>query len=210
MNEADVMKLRITFRDNFHTTGRIHGSTIDVLRDKDGRPYIPGSHTKGVVRTEAERIWFSAKGLEPCNITDMKEGFRCPNEEKCPICGMFGYPNQRDTEYREGVLRFYDARMAKGEVSPLRTHVSMNREKESGVDGGLYSEKIMEAGSVFEGFIVIRRPLKPEEEGLLKGAVASAGWYGLGKDRSRGLGGAEMELLPSSIDELVESMGVRK
>ena len=209
MNETGVMKLRIRFVENFHTTGRITGSVIDVLRSKNG-PYIPGSHIKGVVRTEAERIWFSAKGLEPCNITEMKEGFHCPNEGKCPICGMFGFPNQKDKEYREGVLRFYDAVQKNVKLSPIRTHVSMDREKESGVKGGLYSEKSIEANSVFEGFIVIRRPLTEEEEGLLRGAVESAGWYGLGRDRSRGMGGAEMEVVSSNIEELVEEMGVRE
>lgn len=214
-----VMKLRIELKDDFHTSGSAQGSRCDVLRCGE-KFIIPGSHLKGVIRTEAERIWFSAMDLKPCRITYMTERFHCTNPGACPICTMFGKPNQRDdlegqgegaAGYQEGVLRFYDAIMVQGGRSPSpRTHASIDRGTESNVSGALYSVSVLGRGSVFEGFVVMRHEMTEKENRLLRGAVASAGWYGLGKERSRGLGRVEMTLTESSMEELIEELTEKK
>ena len=188
------MELRINLKDDFHTTGLEKGSTIDVLKDNEGNFYIPATHIKGVVRTEAERLL----DVE-CHITSIDEGDKiitCPNPEnaECPICRMFGSPNLEGKEFLVPKLRFIDFRSNGNEVS-TRTHVSIDRDKCSKTNKALYAEKTVPKGTEFTGYIMIRKikeELSDKEGKLLKGAIHSASHYGFGSNRSRGLGGVEI------------------
>ena len=194
MDDFKIMELRIKLKEDFHTTGLEKGSIIDVLKDIEGNFYIPATHIKGVVRTEAERL------LEVgCRITDIDENDKiitCTNPEKaeCPICRMFGSPNLEGKEFLVPKLRFLDFHSEENEVS-TRTHVSIKRGTGSKTDEALYAEKTVPKDTEFTGYIMIRKikeELKDKEEKLLKGAVYSASHYGFGSNRSRGLGGVEI------------------
>jgi len=186
-------------KDDFHTTGLAKGSTIDVLKDNKGNFYIPATHIKGVIRTEAERL--SSDVDSECYITDIyKEGKKngklrtCSdpqNNLKCPICRMFGSPNLEGKEFLVPKLRFLDFHSEGNEVS-TRTHVSIDRDKGSKTNKALYAEKTVSKGTEFTGYIMIRKELNDKEEKLLKGAIYSASHYGFGSNRSRGLGGVEI------------------
>ncbi len=194
MNGFKIIELRIKLKDDFHTTGLEKGSTIDVLKDNEGNFYIPGTHIKGVVRTEAERLF----GVG-CQITDIDKESKiskiktCTNPEtnECPICRMFGSPNLEGKEFLVPKLRFLDFHSDGNEAS-TRTHVSIKRDTGSKTDKALYTEKTVPKGTEFTGYIMIRKELNNKEEKLLKGAIYSASHYGFGGNRSRGLGGVEI------------------
>jgi len=191
----NVWEIEVKLLSDLHTSGERRGSVVDIMR-RDGKPYLPASHVKGVVRTEAERIWFGCKGERPCYITDMKEKriWCCDdsNNYGCPVCGMFGVPEQEKKEgdeYTEAKIRFTDFYLTGKESE--RPHVRIDRKTGSKRRRALYSERTVSRGGSFRGFIIIR-DLNDEEEGLLEGALHSASDYGFGGGRSRGLGLAEI------------------
>ncbi len=157
---------------------------------RNGRPYLPGSHVKGVVRTEAERIWFGRSGKRLCYITGGNgEKIRdCddPNTCECPVCRVFGVTEQeKKGKYTEAKIRFTDFYLTGKESE--RPHVRIDRKTGSKGERALYSERTVSRGGSFRGFIIIR-DLNDKEEGLLEGALHSASDYGFGGGRSRGLG----------------------
>ncbi|MDD4497923.1 MAG: RAMP superfamily CRISPR-associated protein, partial [Methanosarcinaceae archaeon] len=99
-----IWKITLLADSDFHTYGDSKGSTLDYLKDADGFPYIPGTHIKGVMRTEAERLLRSTEGID-CWITgDLDlEGASEENKRKiktcealergeygCDVCRVFG------------------------------------------------------------------------------------------------------------------------
>jgi CRISPR/Cas system CSM-associated protein Csm3 (group 7 of RAMP superfamily) len=191
----NVWEIEIKLLSDLHTSGERRGSVVDIMR-RDGRPYLPASHVKGVVRTEAERIWFGCKGERPCYITDVKDRriWDCddPNNYGCPVCGMFGVPEQerrKGDKYTEAKIRFTDFYLTGNESE--RPHVRIDRKTGSKGRRALFSERTVSRGGSFRGFIIIR-DLNDKEEGLLEGAFHSASDYGFGGGRSRGLGLVEI------------------
>ena len=187
----NVWRLRIELINDFHTSGVKTGSTIDVLRERyiqDDRPkeryIIPATHIKGVMRSEAKRIWGKREEI-----------FR-----------LFGPEEQEGKEfYEEPILKFTDARAKKAQVAE-RARVRIDRNTGSHAERGLFSEKVICSGSVFVGFILSGHQLNEEEERILKGSLTSASHYGLGKSRSSGLGQVKIELQPSSVQEVIKEM----
>jgi len=186
-----IWRLCIETLNAYHTSGSRKGATIDVLREKyihngerKERLIIPATQIKGVLRSEATRIWGS----------------------KEEITALFGPDKQEGMDvYEEPVLKFTDAR-AKEVQTVERIHVKIDRATGSHSERGLFSEKAIPAGTVFTGFILSRRPLSDKEKKILNSSLLSASHYGLGKSRSSGLGLVRMSIHPCSREDLIMEM----
>jgi len=195
-----ILKLSMVFKNEFHTTGETKGSIIDFLKDSNDIPYIPATHIKGIMRTEAERILRSVENI-PCYITgdprSNKMNVTLCDEVKnggfrCDVCRIFGVPNkQGGRDYREGKVRITDFRTEKDVLAVSRTHVSINRGTQTKSGHALFNMLSVPAKTRFTGYIIVRDVLTDTEEKLLHASIHSMAHYGIGKDRSRGLGGID-------------------
>ena len=202
----NIWRITLVATSDFHTSSEAKGSTIDYLRNIDKRPYIPGTHIKGVMRTEAERILRCIKDID-CWITgdimvdaseDKKRPFKTCEELKngrygCDVCRVFGMPHFiDDKKYREGKIRVTDFTANDEVVSASRMHVSIDRDTLSKKKSALFRTRVVPAGCQFTGYI-ITKTLEETEIKLLKGSLHSMVHYGLGGERSRGLGSFDIE-----------------
>jgi CRISPR/Cas system CSM-associated protein Csm3 (group 7 of RAMP superfamily) len=211
--------LRITLKatSDFHTMGGVQGSTIDYLRNNKGVPYILGTHIKGLMRTEAERIGRSISDFKPMIsednekltederrslLTEHELKLREVNPDVCSVFGSIHTDGQQD--YSEGKIRVTDF-MADREIRPTaRMHVSIDRDYLSNKKGALFRTRAVPAGSVFTGFVIARN-LEDHEDKLLTGSIYSMAHYGIGGERSRGLGGFEVtDIEQIGYDEFIK------
>lgn len=208
----DIWQVTLKLKTDFITSGDARGSLIDLLQDDKKRLFIPATHIKGVVRTEAERIY---PEKPTCFITGSPDGTKeepseitvCNNpiNGKCPICRLFGAPNQRRVSYFHPILRFIDF-YCSDRNTMIRTHVSINRESGAKRGEALFAKRLVSKGSEFTGYVLMSEKLSDDERNLLCGAFYSAAHYGFGSDRSRGLGTVEVSITGSSVDALKENL----
>jgi len=218
----NIWRIRLVATSDFHTSSESKGSTIDYLRNIDDIPYIPGTHIKGVMRTEAERILRYTEDID-CWITgdihlegaseDKKRPYKTCEELKrgeygCDVCRVFGMPHGTvDVNYREGKIRITDFIADSTVVSASRMHVSINRNTLSKRDSALFRTRVVPAGCQFTGYI-ITKTLEENERKLLKGSMHSMAHYGLGGERSRGLGSFNIESFePISYEDFLKEGG---
>lgn len=204
----DIWQITLTLKTDFITSGDTRGSLMDVLEDDKNRLFIPATHIKGVVRTEAERI-YPEKPV--CFITGDPYGEKekrfeikvCKNpiNGDCPICRLFGLPNQRDIRYFQPILKFLDF-YCSNRNTMMRTHVSIDRETGAKRKEALFDKRVVSKGSTFTGYLLMRENLSENERNLICGAFHSAAHYGFGGDRSRGLGAVDVEMTAVSVDAL--------
>lgn len=217
-----IWQITLVATSDFHTSSEAKGSTIDYLRNIDGIPFIPGTHIKGVMRTEAERILRSTKDID-CWITgdvdmvgaseDNKRPFKTCEELKnggygCDVCRVFGMPHFiNDKNYREGKIRVTDFTAGDKVVSASRMHVSIDRGNLSKTESHLFRTCVVPVGCQFIGYI-ITKDLNENEKRLLKGSMHSMAHYGLGGERSSGLGNFDIESYKSiSYDDFLKEGG---
>ena len=196
-----VLHVELTSTSDMHIGGKKLGSMLDYLKLRKGDPYIPATHIKGIMRSEAERILRATRNI-PCSITGMASGsdhriHLCRELEEegnylCCICKLFGSPNRKGGEScREGkirVMNFY-LKDSTRTNSGLRTHVSIDRDTGCKLNRALYSMRTVPKGSVFSGYIIIREELdQSDEKPLLLASIHAMANYGIGGGRSRGLG----------------------
>lgn len=202
-----IWQIVLITTSDFHTSSEAKGSTIDYLRNIENIPYIPGTHIKGVMRTEAERILRSTESID-CWITgdiymagaseDNKRPFKTCEKLKnreygCDVCRVFGMPHlPGEDNYREGKIRVTDFIARNKVISASRMHVSIDRNKLSKTESALFQTRVVPKGCQFIGYIIIKN-LSESEEKLLKGSMHSMAHYGLGGERSRGLGSIDIE-----------------
>jgi CRISPR/Cas system CSM-associated protein Csm3 (group 7 of RAMP superfamily) len=202
----NILKITLEATSDFHTSGGSQGSTVDYLRDTNDVPYVPASHIKGVMRTEAERIVRSIYDIK-CWITgDIDKKDASENDKRgivlcdelqngkyaCDVCPLFGVPNNDGKAgYSEGKIRVMDFRADEGSSSSARMHVSIDRDNLSKNDGGLFRTKGVSAGTRFTGYIITKN-LNENERRLLEASLHSMCHYGIGGERSRGLGKFEI------------------
>ncbi|MBU4373712.1 MAG: hypothetical protein KKD69_09520 [Euryarchaeota archaeon] len=204
-----ILKISLSLKNDFHTTGESKGSLVDFLRNSKDEPYIPATHIKGIMRTEAERLLRSTENI-PCYITGNPNIMLCDEVKgggfRCDVCRVFGVPNtEGGGDYREGKIRITDF-MTKNEVTAVsRMHVSIMRETQTKMDYALFNMQSVPSKTEFTGFVIIRETLTDSEDKLLKASIHSMAHYGIGKDRSRGLGGIkELKISEISQDEYLE------
>lgn len=190
-----ILKLSMLFKNDFHTTGEAKGSLVDFLKDSEENPYIPATHIKGIMRTEAERILRSVENI-PCYITGDPKVILCDEVKNggfgCDVCRIFGVPNTKGGgDYREGKVRVTDFKTDKDVQAVSRMHVSIKRETQTKSEHALFNMHSVPSGTEFTGYLLIRDALTDSEEKLLHASIHSMAHYGIGKDRSRGLGGID-------------------
>lgn len=211
-----ILKLSMVFKNEFHTTGETKGSLIDFLKDSKDSLYIPATHIKGIMRTEAERILRSVENI-PCFITGNPENAMkvtlCDEVKnggfRCDVCRIFGVPNtDGGVDYREGKVRITDFRTDKVVGAISRMHVSIDRGTQTKSKSALFNILSVPSKTSFTGHIIVRDTLTDAENKLLHASIHSMAHYGIGKDRSRGLGGIDtvdgFSILEISQDEFLK------
>ncbi len=163
------------------------------MKDSKDSPYIPATHVKGVMRTEAERILRTTENIS-CYITGNPKVVLCDEVKNggfgCDVCRIFGVPNTRGGgDYREGKIRITDFKTEKNVEAVSRMHVSIERDTQTKSEHALFNMLSVPSKTEFSGYIIIREALTTSEEKLLAASIHSMAHYGIGKDRSRGLGG---------------------
>jgi CRISPR-associated RAMP protein (TIGR02581 family) len=203
-------------------TGRaadVTGTELPVIRDAFNRPFIPGSSLKGAWRSHLEAL---VRGMAPpgadlrrfaCDPTGNEaglcldnKGMRALREEykdndtslaqavadtSCLVCQTFGSP------WLASPVRVRDLPVVEREwfgQFQVRDGVTIDRDKGTAADKGLYDYEVVPAGTRFELYIVAEN-LVPWQLWLLWLALRALerSDIALGGFTSRGLGWVRLE-----------------
>ncbi len=186
-------------------TGAMADSVADkpLIKDAEGRPVIPGSSLKGLVRHECERIIRSLiptfEDQWPCHPPLAKD--MCKADSLCPVCRIFGSP------WYPAPITFENLILATESGEPPRTWkelhslrktnlrfgVGINRSRNVVAEDLLYSTETYAPPQalVYQGRIwgTLR---ERREVALLLAGLQSV--LAIGGDRSRGLGWCQIEV----------------
>ncbi len=114
---------------------------IPLLR-VGGRPVVPGTAVKGLLRSRAEFILRSV-GLEPPPCDKVPCG-------ECWTCQVFGHGGGEDAESatvgRRAAIRLADA-VISSPAETTRTHIAIDRFTGGVLDGALYTMEVLEGGT---------------------------------------------------------------
>lgn len=206
---APVLDVEFSIVDGLHVgsgqfteqPGR-EGKVARILRDPAGRPRIPGSSLKGVLRSRAEYIC-RVLGLASCS-----EAF-CG---ACLPCAVFGW-SPRSGDERMGARASVVVRDAVIEDPAVeyRPHVALDRVTAGQRTHLLYTEEVVVAGRFRLRVEPLRSPTAAESA-LLHAVVADLheGLTGIGSATTRGLGtvrvtGGNWE--PPELTMLADTLG---
>lgn len=216
---APSRRLRVTGRlrmqSALHVGGGVGTQSITdagVLRHRDGRPYIPGSSMKGVLRSHLERLArapaLQALGVRSCALyqnldpdcpspTWIEEGNDSTSatendfEALCHTCTLFGSP------ILAGKVRVPDL-----EVDPLsfagsfeiRDGVGIDRDRGQAVDRIKFDYEVVPVGTTFQFEWIVDSP-DPVEQALVAIAVREMqqGYVAVGGMTTRGLGACRLD-----------------
>lgn len=189
------------------------GTDLPIIRDAVGRPFIPGSSFKGVLRTQAEQIVRAIAGSEGACIPTGQEEERCiPRTEmatirerytddvalaeavwdgSCLVCRTFGSPWLASHVQVRDLL--VDEATWFGQFQ-VRDGVAIDRDKGTVGEGLLYNYETVPAGTRFACHILLENA-DPWQRGLLWLGLRPfiAGDAALGGFTSRGLGWVKLE-----------------
>jgi CRISPR-associated protein Csm3 len=197
----------LTTRTSLHIgaggSGDPLATDLPVVRDAEGRPYLPGASLKGLLRSSAEALYRGA-GRPVCDVVAgapcvphpvlkawREEPGATPRgvaervwHASCPICRLFGSPALA------GRARFPDLLLAgAAPVFELRNGVGIDRDRGIAADGILYDFEAVPPGTDFGLTVVIDNPTDADV-GLLLYLFSGLdeGQLALGGKTSRGLG----------------------
>ena len=189
------------FETPFHIGGGVTGESATIkplLKDGLGRPYLPGSALKGVLRHEAERVVRALAGENAACRAPRAETM-CPQRprfgEFCPVCRTFGSP-ARPSPFHFGDLRADVADAEAVASTALRYGVGVSRYRGAAAENLLYVTEIVSTAPMIPLSGIIEGDV-PEEEGngpLALLLVAINALQMLGGGRSRGLGWLNLEV----------------
>lgn len=156
------------------------GTDLPILLTPDGKPYIPGSSFKGVVRSHAERLLRSI-------ATTHIDG----EEEPCKICSMIG--EVFGTQKQASKVIFRDC-PAQTSTKDYRFGIGIDRKTKT-VAEGPFSFEFAPAGTKFLVEIVAEN-LSDVELGILCAGLNSLieGHASIGGGKSRGLGAVKLNI----------------
>jgi len=195
------------------------GTDLPVLRDALGRPFVPGSSFKGVLRScieallrslarEGQQNRWACNPLEdaercitPEQIGTKKLGLRGQQDadlkltawvtdNTCMACHLFGSPwLASHVQIRHWLV---DETFWLGQFQE-RDGVAIDRDTETASAQKLYSYEVVPAGTAFEGVIVVENGAR-WQLGLLMAGLNEfeRGSLTLGGASSRGLGGVQL------------------
>lgn len=181
-------------------SGDLVGSQLPVIRDDDGRPLIPGSSLRGILRTGCEGLVRGLgveKGLRrvadaPDCPTEMVEGWKSIGL----IDRLFGRIGDRKNKFAYASrLKISSLTCIESEAIELRDGVGIDRESRTAAQGAKFDLEIVPAGARFQGRIKILNPAD-HELGLLAQALMmlDEGMLHLGGCSARGLGWMEVKV----------------
>lgn len=184
----EKLEKRILIRGTITAETPLHIGSMDVeelakvdmpiLKDHNGKPYIPGSSLKGKVRSEAERI-ARASGITVCFPPQTDSMCK---DTLCICCQIFGSPK------KAGKIKFRDAFCTNPpERTIARPGIGMDRKTGTSARGALFEIEGVPAGTTFN-FEIILENLTDEELKLFKAALKSVQDSALGGQSSRGFG----------------------
>lgn len=162
--------------------------TIARTRRRGGKPLIPGSTWKGIIRSRAEYIIRSRYGEQ---AACQKLG-GCGT---CPACGIFGHQGQRSR------LAFRDSYIEDApDTPPARTHVAIDR-----VTGGARDSLLFQTQPLTTGRLRLRidalQPVEPWARNLIWHVLRDIedGLIGMGSRTTRGLGTLHLASPPEQL-----------
>lgn len=211
-----LFEYRITCRTGLHIgagkSADLAGSDLPVMRDGGGRPLIPGSSLRGVLRAGIESFSSSLRldavrslaedpppGLPP----DFVAGWTKLNL----VDRLFGAvpDRQRGLDFSYGSrLQISDGLCPEDVAVELRDGVGIDRERRTAQTGVKYDLEVVPAGTRFLGRIRLKNPAD-YELGLLAQALwmLDQGLLLLGGKSARGLGWIQVEVtIPRQLDPL--------
>ena len=215
-------QMRLSCQSGLHIgTGRgtgMNGADLPIIRDGGGRPLIPGSSLRGVLRAAIGALAEAIKLKEilpPCLVekTDKpKDELRFERfwETLDPVARLFGAIGEKKDKNDQNTDRInaYGSRLqlsdlicTSAEASiGLRDGVAIDRETRTAAQGGLYAYEVVDAGTQFMGQV---RFLNAEdyEVGLLAQALwmLDQGLLLLGGKKVRGLGWVKVEVTEPTV-----------
>jgi CRISPR/Cas system CSM-associated protein Csm3 (group 7 of RAMP superfamily) len=186
---------RLTCRTGLHIgvgkSSALAGSDLPVLRDADGRPMVPGSSLRGVLRSGVEALSKSLGLDSRCPSVSVANGDpRLPER-------LFGRVGQsKDDSFSFGSrLQISDARCDGDALTELRDGVSIRRDTRTVAGSAKFDLEVVAAGAKFRGTIRLKNGIDYEA-----GLVAQALWMLdqglllLGGNSARGLGWMEVQV----------------
>lgn len=199
--------LRLTCRTGLHIgagkSADFAGSDLPVMRDASGRPLLPGSSLRGVLRAGIEGF---------CNTLGLDDAVRAQDPGAPPA----GLPDDlaRGWQHLSAIERLFGrVAMKRGELSyasrlqisdavsdddvpvELRDGVGIHREFRTASQGVKFDLEVVPAGTRFHGQVRFKNPAD-YEVGLVAQALwmLDAGLLLLGGKSSRGLGWVQVEV----------------
>lgn len=154
-----------------HQAGRRAGA-----RRRGGRPLIPGSAWKGIIRSRIEFIVRSRYGADAACASQTGCG-------ECVVCEVFGHQGQR------GTLAFRDSYIEDPGEDVTRTHVAIDR-----VTGGARDALLFETAHVPSGRVHLRIDQLAATSPWVRNAICHVlrdiddGLIGVGSKTTTGLG----------------------
>lgn len=205
---------RLTCRTGLHIgTGKsadLTGSDQPVLRDRTGRPLVPGSSLRGVLRAGIE-AFSNSLGLHAVRATAEDTPLEASDEfgrrwrELDLVKRLFGAAAEERGGFSYGSrLQISDALCEEDVPIELRDGVGIDREKRTASHGVKYDLEVVPAGTCFGGHIRFKNPAD-YELGLLAQALwmLDQGLLLLGGKSARGLGWLQVEVsIPRRVDAL--------
>jgi len=174
-----------------------------VIKDNDGKPFIPGSSFKGAIRSAMESL-LEGLNKKVCHPTEdvyciKKEDWRdinkVLNSDVCLLCKFMGSP------YLASKTKFHDMplfhkNMDLSNLLQERDGVAIDREYLSAAPKKKYDFETVTPGWEFDLQVLIDNP-EDYELGLLFTVfdLFNEGLFTLGGNSSRGLGLIEIEIL---------------
>jgi CRISPR/Cas system CSM-associated protein Csm3 (group 7 of RAMP superfamily) len=184
------------------TDGLLIGSSLAekaaTSRKRNGRPLVPGSAWKGVIRSRAEYIIRSVHGEDAA--CQQKDG-TCQQQGggPCPACAVFGHQGQR------GLLAFRDSYIEDAvEADPARTHVGIDRVTGGSREALLFQTAPLTSGQLRLCIDALDDP-PPWTRNLIGHVLRDIGdgLIGVGSRTTRGLGTLRLTSPPDDLEPVV-------
>ncbi|MCP4425757.1 MAG: CRISPR-associated RAMP protein, partial [Chloroflexi bacterium] len=190
---------------------------IAVVKDAMGRPYIPGSSFKGVLRSTIEQLLRTVDESLACLCVTNQDNHRCPTtkkrhkeegQDKSDYKSLLEdeFDNDEDAMYLEGTCRVCQVFGSLGLASKVtipdlylseewsdryqvRYGVSIDRDTETAADSRLYTTQAVPPGTRFHCEVIIENGSQADQGMVLLGLRAfEHSLVAMGGAASRGLG----------------------
>lgn len=196
-----------------------------VVKDFNGKPFIPGSSLRGSLRSVIERIAASLD-KNPCLLTndtcvttskDIQKEFKKILENKdnseikkfldddskiCPVCRLFG------STVVASKIKITDLRLKEEKAEPAIRHgVAINRDTETSQNKAKFDFEVVPKESRFE-FELIGENLTDNDRALLAVGIQEMidGNFWIGGNTARGLGKCKLDGLKIEYFDNVEGL----